>query len=108
MPNKPHIHAEVIKAWADGAEIEFLLGSEWYPYPAPGWSTSCGYRVKPEPIPDVELFAAVSRHSPYSCKIISTSTNNWNESGKPSYTNAANVKFVFDGETAQLNSVELI
>lgn len=27
-PNPPHKHAELIKAWADGAEIEFKLKSE--------------------------------------------------------------------------------
>lgn len=31
-PNPPHKHAELIKAWADGAEVEFLnLNSIWKP-----------------------------------------------------------------------------
>lgn len=39
----PHKHAAIIKAWADGAEIEFL------------------HRIKPEPKPDVvETFFASS------------------------------------------------
>jgi hypothetical protein len=47
---KPHIHAEIIKAWADGAEIEFLLisTSEWTTTTNPSWSEDYKYRVKPD------------------------------------------------------------
>lgn len=49
---KPHKHAELIKAWADGAEIEWRpLGSigNWMPVPNPGtWGDHIEYRVKPE------------------------------------------------------------
>lgn len=51
---QPHKHAAVIKAWADGKEIEFrsvgsnkwegLLGHD------PMWSVHTEYRVKPEPL----------------------------------------------------------
>lgn len=51
--NKPHKHAEVIKAWADGAEIEFRcpLSSDltWHDAPLPAWDPYYEYRVKPEP-----------------------------------------------------------
>lgn len=49
---KPHKHAELIKAWADGAEIECLdehsgvwsaPGGE-----APSWYKNLKYRIKPE------------------------------------------------------------
>jgi hypothetical protein len=31
---KPHKHAELIKAWADGAEIEWRIkGVDWMPCP---------------------------------------------------------------------------
>lgn len=46
----PHKHAEVIKAWADGATIQVfssdILDNEWIDCPNPGWSFSCFYRVK--------------------------------------------------------------
>ena len=49
MSNKPHKHAEVIKAWADGAEIEFLSLSErtWEKASTPTWKDTTEYRVKP-------------------------------------------------------------
>lgn len=49
-----HKHAEVIKAWADGAEIQFRNPEAkhpiWHPVDsAPVWATSLEYRVKPRP-----------------------------------------------------------
>ena len=46
-----HKHAEVIKAWADGEEIEFLFngdGKTWRPCHSnkPGWDETVNYRVK--------------------------------------------------------------
>lgn len=47
--NKPHKHAEIIKAWADGAEIEFSYGNEkWHQIDKPTWDPFIKYRVKPE------------------------------------------------------------
>lgn len=48
---KPHKHAEVIKAWADGAEIqifEYYLGG-WRDAATPIWDKDKAYRVKPKP-----------------------------------------------------------
>lgn len=46
---KPHKHAEVIKAWADGAEIEFRGDhhKEWMPALSPSWADYNEYRIKP-------------------------------------------------------------
>ena len=51
---KPHKHAELIKQWADGAEIEWRhFGEEvWWPAKTPSWNISCEYRIKPEPKPE--------------------------------------------------------
>lgn len=48
--NKPHVHAEVIKAWADGAEIETYNKSsgKWVKCYLPSWFDDEKYRVKPE------------------------------------------------------------
>lgn len=53
----PHKHSEVIKAWADGAEIEVYdeYADEWvtsakYPDTTPTFSNDRKYRVKAEPI----------------------------------------------------------
>jgi hypothetical protein len=53
----PHKHAEVIHAWADGAQIQwrnYAKGEdEWSDHPnylpPPAWLGTCQYRVKPEP-----------------------------------------------------------
>ncbi len=46
----PHKHAELIKAWADGAEIECYCSSvdKWHYHANPMWVTSLEYRVKPK------------------------------------------------------------
>lgn len=47
----PHVHAEVIKAWADGAQVQ-IKGpvGEWYDFVSsrPSWIVTSEYRVKPE------------------------------------------------------------
>lgn len=46
---KPHKHAEIIKAWADGAEIEVLckMSNEWEMTTSPSWHPLREYRIKP-------------------------------------------------------------
>lgn len=48
---KPHKHCELIKAWADGAEIESYskLSHKWVKLETPAWEQDCEYRIKPEP-----------------------------------------------------------
>ena len=45
-----HKHAELIKAWADGAEIEVHYKSlnKWYVVNDPAWSGDFEFRVKPK------------------------------------------------------------
>ncbi len=43
---KPHVHAEAIKAWADGAEIETPQNGKWNVTKDPGWYPNCEYRTK--------------------------------------------------------------
>ena len=47
---KPHVHADCIKAWADGATIEFFNSAlgEWRIAPSPRWVAHTKYRVKPK------------------------------------------------------------
>lgn len=61
-----HKHAEVIKQWADGAEIEVRMpGSSWRYSDSPLWCQQNEYRVKPSKVypvtqmMDIELQAAV-------------------------------------------------
>lgn len=46
----PHKHAELIKAWADGAKIQGMYGGgTWRDVDTPGWQVHRQYRIKPEP-----------------------------------------------------------
>jgi hypothetical protein len=51
---KPHKHADIIKAWADGAEVQAYEGKKWVDVNDPSWVDTCEYRIKPdEPKPPV-------------------------------------------------------
>lgn len=56
MPTKnkytPHVHAEVIKAWADGKPIEYKSGvdRQWVLIDNPSFLVDFEYRVKPEEV----------------------------------------------------------
>ena len=47
----PHIHAKVIKAWADGAKIQWYNSAidRWSDIVTPSWNINYKYRIKPEP-----------------------------------------------------------
>lgn len=53
--NKPHIYADIIKAWADGAEIQMAVEHPdqvdtgiWFDCPKPNWKEYYKYRIKPQ------------------------------------------------------------
>ena len=48
---KPHKWAKEIKAWADGAEIEYksTIDNVWVKYESPNWSQNGEFRIKPQP-----------------------------------------------------------
>lgn len=101
---KPHKHADVLHAIADGKEVQWKnrVTGEWFD------DASCSltplthdyleWRVKPEPKPeDVVVYAWLpSRGS--SVKIPST----------PSVLPVMNLKITYDGETGEPKAVELI
>ena len=96
---KPHKHAELIKAWADGAEIEFfdtrfaehrwkLCGNP------PLWDENYEYRIKPQPKPDQVVYPS--------------SATSFEGNDKYNWYVKGNLKLVFDGETGRLKSAEVI
>jgi hypothetical protein len=101
---KPHKHAELIKAWADGAEIECRnknFQDSWSPLMEGCWDREfLEFRIKPQPKPDLVVYgrAMISLQSAqpvvnglgYLCGDLD------------------NVRFVFDGETCMLKSAEVI
>jgi len=101
MMKQPHKHAELIKAWADGAEIEAYAGSSsWVTIPSPEWYSDTKYRIKPEPKPDVVRY--VKAHlSEGSFSIKATLAHEFD----PKYDN---LKLTFDGETEKLKTAEVL
>ena len=96
---KPHVHAECIKAWADGATIEFRCGGEYewrdLKTTCPSWSEGFQYRIKPETKPDIEKFIRVEIVGRSVCLIHPRDGDR-------------NLKLTFDGETGKLKKAEVI
>jgi hypothetical protein len=97
--NKPHKHAEIIKAWADGAEIEFFEHGKWNTKKHDFWSERYEYRIKPEPKPDrYKSYLAFEGHI-------------YEEGDRhpfPSGCVYPNLQLTFDGETGRLKSAEVL
>ena len=94
----PHKHAELIKAWADGAIIQVLAGHLGWRNTLdnePEWREDTQYRIKPEPKPDVVLFYSLDAAFPYTHGTLEKS---------PLDT----IKAIFDGETGELKSVSIL
>ena len=93
---KPHKHAELIKAWADGAEIECLVqpSNKWELREQPIWSVDSTYRIKPQ-----------QKHD-----LISVQSVQWNFFSNSVWWQGckANLKLTFDGETGELKSAEVL
>lgn len=87
----PHKHAELIKAWADGAEIErySTIDNEWVHAQIPYWKEDYGFRIKPEPKPDIVRYGVALY---------------WGRNAQ----DGDNIKATFDGETGKLKSAEVI
>jgi hypothetical protein len=104
--SKPHKHAAVIKAWADGAQVQYKYPGEetWHDIAEPSWKGIIEYRIKPECKPDIVGYGQAvlqpgNKTMPTLVKVVDGGTVRW-----PS----DNVKFTFDGETNELKNVELI
>ena len=97
---KTHKHAELIKAWADGAEIEYYTGKYWYSVPSRfEWDDAIEYRIKHEPKPDVIKYLNQLKNT-YNGSIC------WEESDYQ-ITNLS-IALIFDGETGELKSAEVL
>jgi hypothetical protein len=97
----PHKHAELIKAWADGHQIQYRHNGqmEWTSIGdySPEWSLNTEYRIKPEPKPDVVEFA-------YAQNKVNGVSISWHTSG----CDARNLRLIFDGETGKLKAAEVL
>jgi hypothetical protein len=99
----PHKHAEVIKAWADGAEIQWYDDSprehRWKDCPISFiWDVRFQFRVKPEPKPDVVYYGVFDMDGSMSIESCFTKVND----------DGDEIKITFDGETGKLKAAEVL
>ena len=93
---KPHKHAELIKAWADGTIIQYKdFNDDWADCVCnlPVWNLNTEYRIKPEPKPDIVVTRKVTNENNDFCAWV---------------TGDANLKLTFCGETNKLKLAEVI
>lgn len=99
---KPHKQAELIKAWADGAEIQWRdkdsdsdrawrdTNDPWF------WNgINMEFRIKPEPKPDFYRYLRITED----CH---------NYDIKFAFKHDSHIKLTFDGETNKLKSAEVL
>ena len=95
-----HKHADLIHAWADGAQIQCKQhGYEncWADVGYPNWENPyCVYRIKPMRNPDMYKYVDVKAMRDGICK--------WNTC----LPQEANLGLIFDGETGKLKSAEVL
>lgn len=90
----PHKHAELIKAWADGAVIQYHTDCiEWEDIESPSWHEETKYRIKPEPKPDEVIFVCAAK--------------NWVTYSESRHADH-NLQLIFDGETGALKAAEVL
>ena len=98
--NKPHKYAEVIKAWADGAEVEFRAHfvESWQDASYPTWHSHYEYRVKVKVKEEVLITRVTLHKGSLTYPYLSTNSN-------PTY-DQKNLKLTFtDGK---LTAAEVI
>ena len=90
--NKPHKHAALIKAWADGAEIEcfYTVFKDWLVVKKPSWNVDLNYRIKPTKPKDKHMDALIVL-SPHAGLMLYDAA-----------PDEANCVLVFDGTTGKL------
>ena len=88
-----HKHADLIIAWANGAEIEYFYDplEKWCTAGKPYWEKNILFRIKPEPKPDVVLMFYTKTNW-----MIGVDSRN------------ANLKITYDGETGEPKTAEII
>ena len=98
--NKPHRHAELIHAYADGAEIEVYdkKFEKWTATENPCFLSGMEYRIKPEPKPDLIYYGVFDMDGRMSIDSCFTKNND----------DGDQIKLTFDGETGKLKSAEVL
>lgn len=101
---KKHPHAELIKAWADGAEIQVEREDEWEDIANPSWTKCANYRIKPEPKTDIVRFGCFDdgvHDRDIWVRMYRVKQENL-------FDSTMQLKLTFDGETGKIKSAELL
>ena len=93
-----HKHADLIHAWADGAQIQHhhQFEDRWDDVDSPRWLDDHNYRIKPMPKPDMYKYVVV--------EAIDDGFTKWHTCS-PAH---ANLGLTFDGESGKLKSAEVL
>lgn len=98
--NKPHRHAELIKAWADGAIIQEKYSfNDWRVFDG-YWQQdeAYEYRIKPEPKPDLIYYGVFEMDGAATIDSVFTKF----------FDHGDHIKVTFCGETGKLKSAEVL
>lgn len=99
-----HKHADLIHAWADGAQIQSKNPDEtWVDISEPIWINSAEYRIKPEPKPDVVVYSRVVGKFLIGCDGIEIQ-----QLILRLHADNPNIKYTFGGEWGNLKSAEVL
>lgn len=91
---KPHKYCDLIKAWADGATIEFKQLGEWVVTERPEWDEEFfEYRIQPEP----KVIKGIVELQPGKC--VFRPGEHWERD---------NIELTFDSDTGRLLSAQVI
>jgi len=106
----PHVHAEVIKQWAAGEQIQFSFNNtEWRDCTnnAPTWDIRNFYRIKPKPPKVIELYANAALYKGSNTEFYN---NNIYVVGdfSASFIPTDNLKLTFCPNTGKLLAAELV
>lgn len=113
MTKTPHVHAELIKAWADNPSLKLQCRAPksgkyepvWMDLDEtehPKWLENVEYRIKPEPKPDVIKYMFDLEHPDADGAVILYEQD---EDWPRTYSK---IKLTFDGETGKLKSVKIV
>jgi hypothetical protein len=103
-----HKHADLIHAWADGAQIQWKnRHGKWEDMNEPLWSLNHEYRIKPEPKPDFRKDVTLFWNPCIGLLVDKSESNQW-LTNPNNYRIYGNFRVTFDGETDEIKSVEVL
>jgi hypothetical protein len=99
--NKRHKWYNEIIAFAEGKVVQFYWGGQWFDWietDCPKFAGNLGWRIKPDPVPDVVVEKIVDFDID-EYEVLTRYVEHWE---KP------NIRLTFDGETGKLKKAEVI